>query len=349
MSGGNDGLSALVPADGRYRDARPTLAVPESELVSLDGTTAVALHPALAPLAPLWSGGRVAAIRGIGFPDPNRSHFVSMDRWWRADRGGTAPGWLAGWLDSVEVESGPLAGTAVGGRAPQLSGGRLPPTTLNGPSGFRFAPATLRDGLVALSQPAAAVDLVALAQTAMGRSVDAVAQVERLDTSARDEPLEPSRPFTAGLTLAAEIVAAATGPTVVVVSSGGFDTHADQLVVHKRLYADLAAGIAGYFDKADAGGFADQSLLVTTSEFGRRVAENGSGGTDHGAGNTMFLVGPAVVPGLHGDVDLGQLLDGDVRPTVDPRTLYTACLDWLGADPNAALGRRYDELALLQT
>ena len=116
-----------------------------------------------------------------------------------------------------------------------------------------------------------------------------------------------------------------------------------------RLYADLAAGIAAYFARADAGGFADQSLLVTTSEFGRRVAENGSGGTDHGAGNTSFLVGPAVVPGLHGDLDLGHLLDGDVRPTVDPRTLYTACLDWLGADVEAALGRRYDDLALLQT
>ena len=348
MGGGNDGLSALVPADGRYRDARPTLAVPEHDLVSLEGTTEVALHPDLAPLAPLWAGGRLAAVRGIGFSDPNRSHFVSMDRWWRADRGSTAPGWLAAWLDSVDADSGPLAGTGVGGRAPQLSGGRLPPTTLNGTSGFRFKPATLRDGLVAMSQPAAEVDLVALAQAAMSRSVDAVAQVASLDISAHDGPLGPSQPFTAGLTLAAEIVAAASGPTVVVVSGGGFDTHAGQLAVHKRLYPDLAAGIAAYFDKADASGFADRSLLVTTSEFGRRMAENGSGGTDHGAGNTTFMVGPSVVSGLHGDIDLGQLLDGDVRPTIDPRAVYTACLDWLDADVEAALGQRYDDTALLQ-
>ena len=133
-------------------------------------------------------------------------------------------------------------------------------------------------------------------------------------------------------------MAAATGPTVIVVSGSGFDTHAGQVATHQRLYADVAAGIAGYFSKADAGGFADRSLLVTTSEFGRRVAENGSGGTDHGAASTTFLAGPAVIPGLHGSVDLGDLLDGDVRPTVDPRTVYTACLDWLGADVGGRSG-----------
>jgi uncharacterized protein (DUF1501 family) len=351
LDGGNDGLSALVPADGRYRDARPTIAVPEGDIVALSGTTEVGLHPALAPLAPLWADGRLAAVRGIGFPDPNRSHFVSLDRWWRADRTGAAPGWLAPWLDSLADDAGQLAGTSIGGRAPQLAGARRLPTTLIEPASFTFEPPPMGDGLRAMSAPASADDLVAAAQAAMARSVEAVADVAGLTTSAGGGAGDPGqgKPFTTGLALAAEIVAAATGPTVVVVSASGFDTHAGQEATHQRLYADLAAGIAGYLQRADSAGFANRSLLVTTSEFGRRVAENGSGGTDHGAANTCFVAGSAVVPGLHGSVDLGNLLDGDVRPTVDPRTLYTACLDWLGADVEAALGRRYDEVQLLRT
>jgi len=252
LDGGNDGLSALVPADGRYRDARPTLAVPESDVVALAGTTEVGLHPALAPLVPLWTSGRMAAVRGIGFSDPDRSHFVSMDRWWRADQGGTAPGWLSQWLETLPADAPPL-------------------------------------------------------------------------------------------------VAGATGPTVVVVSSGGFDTHAGQAATHQRLYADLAKGVSGFFSTADAQGFADRVLMVTTSEFGRRVVENGSAETDHGAGNVSFAFGSSVVPGVHGAIDLGDLLDGDVRPVVDPRVLYTASLDWLGADVEAALGQRYDDVALLRS
>ena len=298
-------------------------------------------------------------MRGVGFPDPDRSHFVSMDRWWRADRGGSAPGWLAGWLASLPADAGALAATGLNGGAPPLAGSDRLVTTLVDPTGFRFRSPAMAAGLLALSDDGSSGndgndgggdDLTALARAAMARSVDAVADVEGLVTAAgTDDGLQQESPFTAGLALAAEIVAAATGPTVVVVSGGGFDTHAAQVATHERLYADVATGIAGYFSRATAGGFAERSLLMTTSEFGRRVAENGSGGTDHGAASTTFLAGPAVAGGLQGSIDLGDLLEGDVRPTVDPRTIYTAALDWLGADAEAALGRRYDEVTLLRS
>lgn len=352
LDGGNDGLSSVVPADGRYRDARPTVALPENDVIALAGATEAGLHPALAPLVPLWAAGQLSAVRGVGFPDPDRSHFVSMDRWWRADRGGTAPGWLAEWLGSSPAGSSPLTATSVNGSAPQLAGSDHAVTTLVDPAGFRFRSPAIADGLRSLADDGtdgSADDLVSLARAAMGRSVDAVADVEGLVTAAgADDELQQASPFTAGLALAAEIVAVATGPTVVVVSGGGFDTHAGQLATHQSLYADLAAGIAAYFTRADSGGFAERSLLITTSEFGRRVAENGSGGTDHGAASTTFLAGPAVAGGLHGSIDLGDLLDGDVRPTIDPRTIYTAALDWLGAEAEAALGRRYDDVTLLR-
>jgi uncharacterized protein (DUF1501 family) len=150
-----------------------------------------------------------------------------------------------------------------------------------------------------------------------------------------------------GLQTALHLLTGNLGARIIVVSASGFDTHANQLVTHEQLYADLAHGLVSFVDAVEAAGLSDRVLLVTTSEFGRRVHENGSGGTDHGAGGLSLVVGP-VNPGVHGELDLGSLQDGDLRPSVEPRTLYTACLDWLGFDPAVALGRRYDDVALLR-
>ena len=149
-----------------------------------------------------------------------------------------------------------------------------------------------------------------------------------------DDDREGGATITGGLALAARLLTADPATQIVVVSAGGFDTHSGQADTQQRLLADLAGGVTQFFDtvKLDV-------LLVTTSEFGRRVQENGSGGTDHGAGNVSFVAGPGVQGGVVGEVDLTDLLDGDVRPTVDPRTMYTACLDWIGADVTAVLGQ----------
>ncbi len=129
-------------------------------------------------------------------------------------------------------------------------------------------------------------------------------------------------------------------------SASGFDTHANQAATQKALLADLAEGLTAFTAAIDSAGMGDRVLVATTSEFGRRVQENGSGGTDHGKAGVSLLLGP-VRPGIQGALDLGDLQDGDVRPAVDPRVLYTAALDWLGADPVEILGRRYDDVALL--
>lgn len=349
LDGGNDALSMLVPADGRYRDARPTIAVPEGDLVTLAGTTEVGLHPALAPLVPLWDAGRMAAVRGIGFPDPDRSHFVSLDRWWHADQPLGTAGWLAPWLSSLPADAGRLSGTAVQGRSPILAGGDRQPTVLIDPSRFTLG-RPVAAGLQTMAGDTAGAgegDLFDAARSGMAQAVAAVAEVAALAPDG-DGGLDAQDPLTRGLAFAAEVVAAATGPTVVVVSSGGFDTHAGQVATHQRLYADLAAGVSGFWARADAGGFAARVLMATTSEFGRRVAENASGGTDHGAGGASLLVGPSVVAGLHGGTDLGDLLDGDVRPVVDPRVLQAACLGWLGADVEGPLGGTWDGSELVR-
>ena len=150
-----------------------------------------------------------------------------------------------------------------------------------------------------------------------------------------------------GLATAAQLVTGDVGARIVVVSASGFDTHANQAATQKALLADLAEGLTAFTATIDRAGMGDRVLVATTSrEFGRRVQENGSGGTDHGKAGVSLLLGP-VRPGIQGALDLGDLQDGDVRPAVDPRVLYTAALDWLGADPGEILGRRYDDVALL--
>jgi len=128
---------------------------------------------------------------------------------------------------------------------------------------------------------------------------------------------------------------------------GCFDTHADQLDTHAALLGDLANGLAGFWATLDAAGASGRVLVATTSEFGRRVAQNASDGCDHGAAGVSFVMADSVAAAQFGSIDTGDLLEGDLRPQIDPRALFTACLDWLDADVERILGRRYDEVRLL--
>ena len=127
----------------------------------------------------------------------------------------------------------------------------------------------------------------------------------------------------------------------------GFDTHSDQLAQHADLLSDLAQGLTQFWATLDEVGAADCVLVATTSEFGRRVAENASNGCDHGAAGVSFVMGNSIVPGLSGALDTADLLDGDLRPQIDPRVLMTACLDWLGADVEQIIGQRHDDVPII--
>jgi uncharacterized protein (DUF1501 family) len=356
LNGGNDGLNTLVPADGRYRDARPNLAVPEAELVALPGESAYALHPSLAPLLPLWQAERLSFVESIGFPDPDRSHFVAMDTWRRAGDLTAPTGWLGRVLDQLPADPDPLFATALDSGAPLLLGTRRQPTVILRPASFDFAKGIRRELLARMADPPAEDPLVAAAQGATVRAVAAVKAFGDLadpapagggDARVTDPPArEGGASLADGLATAAQLVTGDVGARIVVVSASGFDTHANQAATQKALLADLAEGLTRFTAAIDKAGMGDRVLIATTSEFGRRVQENGSGGTDHGKAGVSLLLGP-VRPGIHGALDLGDLQDGDVRPAVDPRVLYTAALDWLGADPVEIIGRRYDDVPLL--
>ena len=348
LNGGNDMLNTLPPSDGRYQDLRPGIAIPEADRLALTGETTVALHPSLAPMLPHWEAGHLALVQGIGFPDPNRSHFVSMDRWWRADEL-TRPGWLGRVLDAEAGQWTALAATGIGGAAPLLNGATAQPTIISSPGAFQLQilePSWLDFG------SGDATSLAGRYRQSLATALEAMEDFAGLVTEAEDSADLPEfaggNPISDGLATAAALLAADVGARIVVVSASGFDTHSGQPSVQAGLLADLAQGLSGFQQAMDAGGLGQDVLVVTTSEFGRRAAENASEGTDHGAGGLSIVLGDAVQGGRYGSADLGDLLDGDIRPVIDPRAMYTACLDWLGADVEAVLGRRYDSLSVLR-
>ena len=347
LNGGNDLLNSLPPTDGRYRDLRPTIAIPEADIVTLAGLGDAGMHPGLGGLARFWNDGRLAIIRGIGFEVPNRSHFVSMDRWWRADQL-SQPGWLGRVLDGLAGEPSPLFATALGAGAPLLDGRTEHPTVITSSGSFQwvnFDPGWLS------AMGGEGSDLAGMARHAFQRTVRAVTDFAEITGGSATSEQPPNREGGAtivdGLSVAAQLLAADGGTKMVVVSAGGFDTHANQLVEQAGLLTDLATGIDAFFEAIDTAGLGDDVLLVVTSEFGRRAAENGSGGCDHGAGGLSLAVGRGVRGGVFGEVDLADLLDGDIRPNVAPQALFTSCLDWLGVDADQILTSRDDSLALL--
>lgn len=362
MEGGNDGLNTVVPADGRYRDARPTLAIPENDLVRLTGTDEFALHPGLAALAPLWEARQLAAINAVGLEGQTRSHFAATDRW-RAGRADATPGatsWLGRWLDATAAEeASPLRAIALGADTRVLATERSETTVILSPDSFDLqAPSVpgvdatrVVAAFDALARPAGANPLFADVQRAIPSTIRAVEVLDQAspDTGATGSVTEAARPdrATALLGTVARIIELDVGTQVFVVGVQGYDTHGRQADHHARLLTDLGNGIAEFLAAMEVQGRADDVLVMTTSEFGRRVAENGSAGTDHGNAGVQFFAGRPIQGGIIGEPGIDRQIDGDLPIDVDTRSLYAIGLDWLGGPTDEILGGTYDRLDLL--
>ncbi len=378
MSGGNDGLNTLIPAgNGAYFDARPTLQVKEADVLALPGTDHYGFHPALQPLLAVWQRKELVALDAIGLPDQTRSHFAAMDAWWSAMPGKTRRnGWVGRWLDRTGDPTNPLRAIALGGGSPALMGDRAIATVVRDPATFTMrtpkgaSAAQVRDAFLATAAPLESDPLLSAAQTSVPAALRAVDLLAQAAQSAADPEGRPGGQVEAGpgktggasdvtdlLRTAAGIIDLDLGTQVILVEADGFDTHADQTRRQGELLADVATGIATFLDLVRAQGRADRVLVMTTSEFGRRVHENGSG-TDHGNGNVQFLAGPMVAGGqIVGAADLGNLDQGDLRASIDTRSLYANALDWLGGGAgrtdggltDEVLGAPYDRYALVKT
>jgi uncharacterized protein (DUF1501 family) len=348
LGGGNDALNTLVPLDGRYHDARPTIGLADDTLVKIPGTDRYGLHPSFGAMKSLIDSGHVAALASIGYATPDRSHFVAMADWWSANPAEAATtGWLGRYLDSTGgTDANAMRAVALGSGVPALQGKTSAPTVVINPAAFNIATKL---------QPAERSAFVDAWQKVVGtpavsasKAMDVFAQIKIDAEAAGYDDAAGGGDITAGLGTAAELVLAKQGVQIVHIAVGGFDTHANEATTHKGLLDDLAVGVQTFFDRLAKAGAADNVLLMTMSEFGRRVRENGSKGTDHGKGGVQFLVGPAVKGGVVGDFDLGNLDNGDLRGTIDPRSLYASALGWLGADANEVLGGSYDNLGVVR-
>lgn len=355
LAGGNDGLNTIVPyTDDRYHRARPVLGIGPGEVLALDDR--FGLHPAMDSLRRVHDDGRLAIVHGVGYPGPNRSHFESMDIWHSArtdaDLARTSTGWLGRYLDLAPyARRAELPALAVGGRLPRvLRAARTAVPAVGRPDDFGLGddPGSPLDRQV---RRRALEDLLKREGDPEGDTLDFLRQAAR-DAVLTSERLQeiagtfrtgvefPASPVGQALRFVAQMLAADLGSRIYHVSMGGFDTHAGQDVRHPRLLGDLADAIEAWTDEVRGQGRTEQVCLVSYSEFGRRVSENASAGTDHGAAGPVLLVGGRIRPGFHGRFpDLGDLADGDPKYTTDFRDLYATILaDWLGADPGPVLG-----------
>lgn len=361
MAGGNDALNTLVPGSGLYKDARRELALPSNELVTLAGTD-YTLHPALAPLAPHWDAGSMAAVAGVGLMEQSRSHFKAMDTWWSGSPGTPSQtGWLGRWLDAtLEGPNDPLRAIALGGGSRALVGERTLATVVRNPANFSLKtfPNMDTDALIkaflATAEPLAPSPELAAAQEAIPATLEAVELLASVSGGDDEGAMFGSGSQGGAMTAtdllqtAAGIITLGIGTRVITVGISGFDTHADQLPRHHELLADVGTGLAAFFERLAADGNLDKVMVVTTSEFGRRIQENGSYGTDHGTGGLQFVFGPEVVGGqVVGDLDLANHVDGDLPILVDTRSVYSVALDWLGGPTDEILAGPHDRLGLV--
>lgn len=340
LNGGFDGLSAVVPAfDPGYAAARPTIGIPTSALLQLDGR--FGMHPALAPLAPLWSAGQLAFVQAVGQSDPTRSHFQAMEELERA-----APGTSlrTGWLDrtiGVAGPGSPFAATQLGQvMADQSFIGPNPVLTMNSIADFTLDWAWDDTERLrwASTLTALQADAPPLVRGAAGTALSALGTAAGLAATPyapAGGAVYPDGELGPALRDVAQLIKAGVGLQVAAVDMGNWDMHVDMGMFDDpygwmRMQLDeLARSLAAF--ATDLGPAFGNVTVVTLSEFGRRVGENGSGGVDHGHGNAVMLLGGGVnggsVYGQWPGLDDPSLVDGDLAGTTDYRTVLAEILE----------------------
>lgn len=358
MSGGNDALNTLVTTDGLYYDARPEIAIAESELVTLDGLSDYGLHPGLAPMTQLWDNNQLALLASVGYDSVSRSHFEAQDWWFSAQPGTPATtGWLGRWLDATgdsEERNNPLRAVALGGQAGAITAKESKSTLISSPEAFRlFTPPgysheEIESAFLTTALPQSDIELVAAAQQAQLDTAEAIDLFAELsgDSPAGERRGRPG--FPQSLSTAVNLIDSDAGTRIIVISAGGFDTHSNQLQTHQNLMSVMSEGITEFFAQLSGRGLSDRVALVATSEFGRRVAENSSRGTDHGRAGAVILAGAPFSSGLTGTYDLANLLEGDLAPQIDPRSVYRTCIDWMGGVEAEEILGASEDLGLLR-
>jgi uncharacterized protein (DUF1501 family) len=342
LDGGNDGINTVVPyADDGYAKARVKLRLETHELHKLDDD--VGLHPRMRSAKALFDDGRLAILQGVGYPNPDKSHFRSMRIWQTAsmdDAAHNSYGWLGQALDrsAAERDSGEAAAIYVGEEQTPVAlwGRRSAATTLS-----RLDDLTLTRGagqaIAASPAELSAMEAGSLQQFVTRQVLSAYAAAEqfrRQDLATRQShPSKyPENALAGRLELIARLLKSGSRSRVFYTAQSGYDTHASQSQTQAELLGELSSALKAFLDDLKEAKLDDRVLVLAFSEFGRRVAENDSQGTDHGTAGPVLLAGPGVKPGLHGrPPSLSDLVAGDLKSSIDFREVYSTVLDkWLG-------------------
>ena len=348
LSGGNDGLNCVVPhGDDRYYQLRPALAIDRHEVLAIDRN--VGFNPGMQSIKALYDKGMVAIVQGVGYPDPDHSHFRSTEIWQTA-----APdryehtGWLGRYFDQAEFARGSLfRGVAVSKVLPEvLVSERTDIPAVPGLGEYVMMADRNVAARGAFSREATDAHLpFASPYLAHVMEIEANAQrsseeLPRLVAGYKTQASYPATGLGRSLALAAQIIGSNLGTKVIYVEHGSFDTHVSQKATQNQLLMQFSNAIGAFYDDLSAHGNERRVLTLTFSEFGRRIEENGSHGTDHGEASPLFLIGGGVKGGMYGTLpDLSATNMGNVRYTTDFRSVYATVLErWLGR-PSAALLR----------
>ncbi len=358
LTGGNDYLNTLIPyGDPLYYDNRSNVGIPQEEVLPLDNH--FGFHPAAAPIKGLYDQGKVAIINGVGYPNPNRSHFRSMDIWHTCepDKVGTE-GWLGRVLRDLDPQGeNVLTGVNFGRGLPRalaLSGVPVASVAvletygvLTGISGEPERTEAL-DVFARMYAPTLGTGPVMeyLGQTGL----DALKGADILKTAPQlyHSDIEyADSPIGRNLQGIAKVLTANVGTRIFYTQHGGYDTHANQGPVHPKLWTELSQGVSDFYADLKEHDLADNVLMFVFTEFGRRVRDNGSG-TDHGSGGLALAIGDPVKGGMYSEypsLKAEDLLEGDLHFSMDYRGVYGTMVEkWLGLDANSVTGGNFEQL-----
>jgi uncharacterized protein (DUF1501 family) len=404
MAGGNDGINTVIPyASDHYRNARPKLGIVANDVLKLND--AVGFHPSMTGFKSLYDAGNLTVVQGVGYPNPNRSHFRSTEIWQTATDSDKFDkyGWIGRYFDNACAGCDPTVGISIGNQMPQAFSAKTPEgIALQNPQNYRFLAAGGQGGAASEQSfrkmndveadpnmdatadtvsmdpgsgagvgsggtPGGGADLnsggtIASISGPSGHSGSALDFLERTSMDAqvssdkilaisnkvKNQGTYPGSQLANSLKLVARLIGGGLPTRIYYVSQGGYDTHTNQLGTQQRLLQDLGDSLKAFTADLRAQGSMSRVLVMTFSEFGRRVTENASGGTDHGAAAPLFVIGDKVKAGLQGtypSLAPGDLFEGDIKYSTDFRSVYAGVLEgWLKTPSKPILGRQFQPL-----
>ena len=357
LTGGNDYLNTLIPyGESLYYDNRPNVGIPQDEVLSIDDH--LGFHPAIAPIKELYDQSKVAVINGIGYPNPNRSHFRSMDIWHTAEPNKVAnDGWLGRVIRDLDPNSeNVLTGVNFGRGLPRA----LAMTGVPVASVAVLETYGVLTGITETTERAEALDVFArMYSPALGTGpvmdylgqtgLDALKGADILKKAPekyRSTIEYDASPIGQNLQGIAKVLLAEVGTKIFYTQHGGYDTHANEGPAHPKLWSELSRSISDFYADLKEHNVSENVLMFVFSEFGRRVRDNGSG-TDHGSGGLALAIGDSVRGGMYGEypsLKEGDLLEGDLNFGVDFRGVYGSIVEkWLGLDAKPVVGGVFEQ------